>query len=105
MDELQARLARLGLNVLAEYGFALAGGYALQAHHLVERMNEDINMFTDRWDPNSFAAADAVSGAFRDSGQPESLGATEPQWGRRPSTPEQPAPGGPAGPPIAKSFS
>jgi Nucleotidyl transferase AbiEii toxin, Type IV TA system len=69
MDELQARLAHLGLEVLAEYGFALAGGYALQAHHLVERMSEDIDMFTDRWDPHSFAAAvNAVSEAFRQHG-------------------------------------
>ena len=66
MDELQARLARLGLDVLAEYGFVLAGGYALQAHHLVERMSEDIDIFTDRWDPNSFTAA--VSEAFRQHG-------------------------------------
>jgi predicted nucleotidyltransferase component of viral defense system len=57
------------LEVLAEYGFALAGGYALQAHHLVERMSEDIDMFTDRWDPHSFAAAvNAVSEAFRQHG-------------------------------------
>ncbi len=69
MDELQARLARLGLDVLAEYGFVLAGGYALQAHHLVERMSEDIDIFTDRWDPNSFAAAvNAVSKSFRQHG-------------------------------------
>jgi hypothetical protein len=69
MDELQARLARLGLGVLAEYGFALAGGYALQAYQLVERVSEDIDMFTDRWDPESFAAAvNAVSEAFRQHG-------------------------------------
>ena len=69
MDELQARLARLGLDVLAEYGFALAGGYALQAHQLVDRVSEDIDMFTDRWDTDSFAAAiNAVSQAFRHHG-------------------------------------
>jgi hypothetical protein len=69
MDELQARLARVGLDVLAEYGFALAGGYALQAHQLVDRMSEDLDMFTDRWDAKSFAAAvDAVSKAFRQQG-------------------------------------
>jgi hypothetical protein len=69
MDELQARLARLGLGVLAEYGFALAGGYALQAYQLVDRVSEDIDMFTDRWDPESFAVAvNAVSEAYRDQG-------------------------------------
>ena len=65
MDELQDRLARVGLDVLAAYGFALAGGYALQAHELVDRMSEDIDMFTNRWDPAEFdRAVDAVSGAY-----------------------------------------
>ncbi len=69
MDELQARLAGVGLDVLGEYGFALAGGYALQAHQLVDRMSEDIDLFTDRWDAKSFAAAvTAVSAAFRQQG-------------------------------------
>ena len=66
MDELQDRLARVGLDVLAGYGFALAGGYALQAHQLVDRMSEDIDMFTNRWDPAEFGrAVDAVSEAYR----------------------------------------
>jgi hypothetical protein len=47
----------------------LAGGYALQAYQLVDRVSEDIDMFTDRWDPESFAVAvNAVSEAFRDQG-------------------------------------
>ena len=54
MNELQDRLARVGLDVLAEYGFALAGGYALQAHQLVDRMSEDVDMFTDQFDANDF---------------------------------------------------
>lgn len=69
MDELQDRLARVGLDVLAAYGFALAGGYALQAHHLVDRMSEDIDMFTNRWDATEFSrAVDAVSEAYRKVG-------------------------------------
>ena len=48
MDELQDRLARIGLGSLGEYGFALAGGYALQAHGLVQRVSEDVDLFTDR---------------------------------------------------------
>jgi len=62
VDELQDRLARVGLGVLAAYGFALAGGHALQAHQLVDRMSEDIDMFTNRWDATEFSrAVDAVS--------------------------------------------
>jgi hypothetical protein len=69
MDELQDRLVRVGLDVLADYGFALAGGYALQAHHLVDRMSEDVDLFTNRWDTNEFArAVEAVAEAYRKEG-------------------------------------
>ena len=66
MDELQDRLARIGLGSLGEYGFALAGGYALQAHGLVQRVSEDVDLFTDRWDVQDFAhAVEAVRRAWR----------------------------------------
>ena len=39
MDPVHRRLAEVGLRVSARYGFALAGGYAVQAHGLVERFN------------------------------------------------------------------
>jgi hypothetical protein len=45
MDAFHERLARVGLSVLADYGFALAGGYAVQAHGLVERPSEDVDLF------------------------------------------------------------
>jgi nucleotidyltransferase AbiEii toxin of type IV toxin-antitoxin system len=71
VDELQDRLVRIGLNILADYGFALAGGYALQAYHLVERLSEDVDLFTDRWDPSEFGrAVEAVLEAYRKSGFP-----------------------------------
>ncbi|MBO0692087.1 MAG: nucleotidyl transferase AbiEii/AbiGii toxin family protein [Acidimicrobiaceae bacterium] len=69
MDELQDRLVRLALGVLDEHGFALAGGYALQAHGLVDRMSEDVDLFTDRWDGTEFGqAVDVVVGAYRQAG-------------------------------------
>ena len=69
MDAFQERLARAGLSSLVDYGFALAGGFALQAHGLVERMSEDVDLFTDRWDEVSFAAAvDVLCAAYRDLG-------------------------------------
>ena len=69
MDELQDRLARVGLAAVSGYGFALAGGYALQAHQLVDRMSEDIDMFTDRWDATEFGRAiDALSAAYQNEG-------------------------------------
>ena len=69
MDELQNQLARLGLATLTGSGFALAGGYALQAHGLTHRLSEDIDLFTDRWNAEAFErAVESVSTAFRDSG-------------------------------------
>ena len=69
MDELQNKLGRIGLNSLAGYGFALAGGYALQAHGLVDRMSEDVDLFTDRWDLDQFGrAVEAVVDAYQRHG-------------------------------------
>ncbi len=46
MDELHERLIRIGLDTLpADDGYALAGGYAVQAHHFVERMSDDVDLF------------------------------------------------------------
>jgi hypothetical protein len=40
------RLAQVGLAPLGRDGFALASGYAVQAHGLFERPSEDVDMFT-----------------------------------------------------------
>jgi hypothetical protein len=46
VDELHKRLIRIGLDTLAtDDGYALAGGYAVQAHHFVERMSDDVDLF------------------------------------------------------------
>lgn len=46
MDELHQRLIRIGLDTLAaDDGYAPAGGYAVQAHHFVERMSDDVDLF------------------------------------------------------------
>ena len=46
MHPFHERLARVGLTAVSEYGFALAGGYAVQAHGLLVRPSEDIDLFT-----------------------------------------------------------
>jgi hypothetical protein len=46
MDEFHERLARIALTSAAEYGFALAGGYAVQAHGFLSRPSEDVDLFT-----------------------------------------------------------
>lgn len=69
MDDLQNRLVRVGLAALAEHGFVLAGGYALQAHGLVDQMSEEVDLFTDRWEADGLArAVDALGPAYRDLG-------------------------------------
>lgn len=46
MDDLHVRLIRLGLEALGDdFGFALAGGYAVQAHRIVQRLSDDVDLF------------------------------------------------------------
>ncbi len=65
MDAFHERLARTGLAAAQRYGFALAGGYAVQAAGLLVRPSEDIDLFT-AWEGRAeFAAAvDAVIDAY-----------------------------------------
>ncbi|WP_460654098.1 nucleotidyl transferase AbiEii/AbiGii toxin family protein [Kribbella endophytica] len=69
MDELQTRMATVGLRALAEDGFVLAGGYALRAHGFGTRSSDDIDLFTDQLDTERFAAAVArLVAAYRADG-------------------------------------
>lgn len=63
MDEHHERVARVGLTALGRYGFALAGGYALQLHGIIERPSDDVDLFTNEPDPEKFdeAVSKAVS--------------------------------------------
>ncbi|WP_305786776.1 nucleotidyl transferase AbiEii/AbiGii toxin family protein [Symbioplanes lichenis] len=57
MDPAHLKLAEIGLRVAGRYGFALAGGYAVQIHGILERPSEDVDLFT-AWDRrDEFAAA------------------------------------------------
>jgi hypothetical protein len=47
VDDLHGRLIRIGLAALADdFGFALAGGYAVQVHRIVQRLSDDVDLFT-----------------------------------------------------------
>ncbi|APU43439.1 nucleotidyl transferase AbiEii/AbiGii toxin family protein [Streptomyces sp. TN58] len=47
MEDLHHRLIRIGLEALAkDFGYRLAGGYAVQAHRLVSRVSDDVDLFT-----------------------------------------------------------
>lgn len=69
MDAFHERLARTGLAAIRRYGFALAGGYAVQAAGLLERPSEDVDLFTawNRRDEFNAAVA-AVVAAYRSDG-------------------------------------
>ncbi|GHH76144.1 nucleotidyl transferase AbiEii/AbiGii toxin family protein [Promicromonospora soli] len=51
------RLARIGLEAVEKYGFVLAGGYAISANGMGDRPSADVDLFTDRGDPEQFAEA------------------------------------------------
>jgi len=48
MDPFHERLAKVALAACGQYGFALAGGYAVQAAGILERPSEDVDLFTVR---------------------------------------------------------
>jgi len=67
--EFHQRLAQIGLQAVEQYGFVLAGGYALSANGIGERPSMDVDLFTDNVDQELFSqAVDAVIGAFQDNG-------------------------------------
>jgi hypothetical protein len=69
VDAFHERLARIGLAAAARYGFALAGGYEVQAAGLLERLSEDVDLFTAWERRGQFEAAVAsVVDAYRADG-------------------------------------
>jgi Nucleotidyl transferase AbiEii toxin, Type IV TA system len=69
VDAFHERLARTGLAAADKYGFALAGGYAVQAAGLLVRPSEDIDLFT-AWERRAefTAAVDAIVEAYQAEG-------------------------------------
>lgn len=69
MDPFHERLARVALDVAASYGFALAGGYAVQAHGFLDRPSADVDLFAEVSAHFDFSqAVDAVIAAYRRDG-------------------------------------
>ncbi len=69
LDTFHRDLARIGLDAGEPYGFALAGGYAVQAAGLLHRPTEDIDLFTP-WERRADfgAATQAIIDAYRSTG-------------------------------------
>ena len=69
MDDFHQLLARIGLEAAERYGFALAGGYAVQAAGFLQRPSEDIDLFTIWERRGEFeTAADAIVAAYQAAG-------------------------------------
>jgi hypothetical protein len=69
VDELHQRLIALGLEAASDLGFALAGGYAVQAHRIVTRISDDVDLFTTMEHQEEFATAvERVVSAYRQAG-------------------------------------
>lgn len=69
MDPFHERLARVALRAAGQYGFALAGGYAVQAHGFLDRPSTDVDLFAAaNSDFNFSAAVDSVLSAFKQDG-------------------------------------
>ena len=67
VDEFHRQVAAVALSAAAKHGFALGGGNALIAHGIIDRLTEDVDLFTDD-ERGVEAAADAVEAALRAAG-------------------------------------
>lgn len=69
MDTAQSTVARVALAAANGFGFVLAGGNAIGLHGIGTRPTEDIDLFTNRADPDNFRdGVDAVAQALRADG-------------------------------------
>jgi hypothetical protein len=69
MDPFHERLARVALRAAGQYGFALAGGYAIQAHGFLDRLSADVDLFAPTNVEADFTTAvDAVIQEFGTDG-------------------------------------
>jgi hypothetical protein len=69
MDPFHEQLARVALGAAGSFGFALAGGYAVQAHGFLNRMSSDVDLFAEASAEFDFSeAVNAVIGAYRGEG-------------------------------------
>jgi hypothetical protein len=64
VSEFHRQVAAVALRAAGRHGFALGGGNALIAHGIIDRLTEDVDLFTDQ-ETGVQAAADAVEAALR----------------------------------------
>jgi hypothetical protein len=69
MQERHREIARIALSVGGQYGLALAGGYAVEAHGMGTRPSGDVDLFLDWGRRGDFdAMVSAVTGALETAG-------------------------------------
>ncbi len=69
MNPFHERLAHVALAAAGTYGFALAGGYAVQAAGFLDRFSEDIDLFTSSARCSEFdEAVEAIVAAYAADG-------------------------------------
>jgi Nucleotidyl transferase AbiEii toxin, Type IV TA system len=67
VGRLHGQVAAIALSVAASRGFALGGGNALMAHGVIDRLTQDVDVFSDEEDAVA-AVAGAVETALRQAG-------------------------------------
>ncbi|WP_246158226.1 nucleotidyl transferase AbiEii/AbiGii toxin family protein [Catellatospora sichuanensis] len=68
MEARHREITEIALASAGRYGFALAGGYAVQAHGMGNRLSSDVDLFTDSRERTDFTrAVDEVIAAFEAS--------------------------------------
>jgi hypothetical protein len=82
MDDFHRRLASIALNAAAEHGFALAGGYAVQAYGVLDRPSEDIDLFTSSVRDDFAEGVAKICNAYTDHGLTIKVDVDSPQFVR-----------------------
>jgi hypothetical protein len=82
MDDFHQLLARIALDAAAEHGFALAGGYAVQAHGILQRPSEDIDLFTSTMRDDFTDGTTKIRKAYQDQGFDVRVDIDSPQFMR-----------------------
>lgn len=60
LDGFHLEIARIAGRVLEPHGFALGGGYALQAHGVTDRPSKDLDTYTQSQDPVDYQAGEVA---------------------------------------------
>ena len=69
LEGFHLKVSQVVLKAVEPYGFALGGGYALQAHGIIDRLSTDIDSYTQNPDAELFNAAEqAVIEALESNG-------------------------------------